>query len=82
MTERANLLGLELDALTTYVASLGEKPFRARQLAHWMHQRGAADFDAMTDLAKSLRSKLAEHAVVAAPPVFGIRSRRTERASS
>ena len=70
MKERANLLGLELDALTTYVAGLGEKPFRARQLAHWVHQRGAADFAAMTDLARSLRTKLAEHAVVGAPPVI------------
>ena len=67
--ERINLLGLDVVALTAYVASIDEKPFRARQLAHWIHQRGASDFEAMTDLAKSLRSKLAERALVSTPPV-------------
>ena len=37
---------------------LGEKAFRATQLFRWIHQRGARDFAAMTDLAKSLRDKL------------------------
>jgi 23S rRNA (adenine2503-C2)-methyltransferase len=67
--DRVNLLGLDLDALTGYVESLGEKPFRARQLAHWIHQRGAGSFDQMTDLARSLRGKLVDCAQVAAPPV-------------
>ena len=67
---RVNLLGLDVDALTAYTESLGEKPFRARQLARWIHQRGASDFDAMSDLAKSLRAKLAGHAEIVAPPVL------------
>ena len=66
---RVNLLGLDLAALTAYTESLGEKPFRARQLARWIHQRGARDFEAMTDLARSFRTKLAGHAVIEAPPV-------------
>jgi 23S rRNA (adenine2503-C2)-methyltransferase len=57
---RVNLLGLDGAALTAFVAALDEKPFRARQLLRWIHQRGASRFDAMTDLAKSLRGKLAE----------------------
>jgi 23S rRNA (adenine2503-C2)-methyltransferase len=67
---RTNLLGLDLAALTAYTESLGEKPFRARQLARWIHRRGAGDFDAMSDLAKSLRAKLAEHAEIRAPSVL------------
>ncbi len=67
---RVNLLGLDLAALTAYTESLGEKAFRARQLARWMHQRGAGGFDAMTDLAKSFRAKLAEHAEIVAPAVL------------
>jgi 23S rRNA (adenine2503-C2)-methyltransferase len=66
---RVNLLDLDVAALTAYTESIGEKPFRARQLARWIHRRGAADFDAMTDLAKSLRSKLADQAEVSAPVV-------------
>jgi len=56
---RVNLLDFDLDGLTAYCETLGEKRFRATQLFRWIHQRGAADFGAMTDLAKSLRGKLA-----------------------
>ena len=59
-----NLLDLDLDGLTVYCESLGEKRFRALQLFRWIHQKGASDFEAMTDLAKSLRAKLAGQAEV------------------
>ena len=67
---RVNLLGLDLAALSAFIESLGEKPFRARQLVRWIHQRGAGEFDAMTDLAKAFRAKLATHAEVLAPTVL------------
>ena len=54
-----NLLDLDQSALKAYCEQLGEKPFRATQLFRWIHQRGVRDFDAMTDLARSLRAKLA-----------------------
>ncbi|HXF47197.1 MAG TPA: 23S rRNA (adenine(2503)-C(2))-methyltransferase RlmN [Burkholderiaceae bacterium] len=66
---RVNLLELDAAALTAFVETLDEKPFRARQLLRWIHQRGAGSFDAMTDLAKSLRGKLTERAQIAAPAV-------------
>jgi 23S rRNA (adenine2503-C2)-methyltransferase len=61
----ANLLDFDLDGLAAFCERLGEKRFRAVQLFRWIHQRGAADFSAMTDLAKSLRGKLQAAAVVA-----------------
>ena len=67
---RVNLLGFDLQGLIAYCESLGEKPFRARQLARWIHRRGAADFEAMSDLAKSLRGKLAAAAEIRAPDVI------------
>lgn len=67
---RTNLLDFTLPALTDWFASLGEKPFRAKQVFRWVHQRGVADFDAMTDLAKSLREKLKEIAEVRAPAIL------------
>jgi 23S rRNA (adenine2503-C2)-methyltransferase len=65
-----NLLDFDLDGLTAWCESLGEKRFRAVQLFRWIHQKGAADFDAMTDLAKSLRAKLAGTAEVRTLPVL------------
>ncbi|MBQ0930860.1 23S rRNA (adenine(2503)-C(2))-methyltransferase RlmN [Ideonella alba] len=66
---KVNLLDFDLDGLAAYCESLGEKRFRAVQLFRWIHQRGAADFSAMTDLAKSLRSKLEGVAEVRDLPV-------------
>jgi 23S rRNA (adenine2503-C2)-methyltransferase len=64
-----NLLDLDLQGLTAWFIELGEKPFRARQVFHWIHQMGVADFVQMTDVAKSLRAKLQQHAVVRTPVV-------------
>ncbi len=54
-----NLLDLDLDAMVEFCGGLGEKRFRATQLFRWIHQKGASDFGEMTDLARSLRERLA-----------------------
>ena len=64
-----NLLGLGRPELTSYCAELGEKPFRAKQLLHWIHQSGAADFGVMTDISKTLRERLALEAAISGPTV-------------
>lgn len=66
---RANLLDYDLEGLARFCERLGEKRFRAVQLFRWIHQRGASDFEAMSDLAKSLREKLKTGAMVQAMPV-------------
>ena len=58
----ANLLDFDLEGLAAYCDRLGEKRFRATQLFRWIHQKGTADFALMSDLAKSLRDKLAGEA--------------------
>ena len=70
MTNPVNLLDFDLDGLAAFCEQLGEKRFRATQLFRWIHQRGVADFVQMSDLAKSLREKLAGHAHVTALPVI------------
>ncbi|WP_258404726.1 23S rRNA (adenine(2503)-C(2))-methyltransferase RlmN [Oligella urethralis] len=65
MTEKQNLLGLDLDALTAELQAAGHKPFRAKQLLRWVHQRGEADFACMSDLAKDFRSQLQNRYTVA-----------------
>ncbi|GAB2888071.1 23S rRNA (adenine(2503)-C(2))-methyltransferase RlmN [Uliginosibacterium flavum] len=62
-----NLLDLDADALIAWFAERGEKPFRARQILHWIHRFGETDFDAMTDVAKTLRAKLKETACIQPP---------------
>ena len=70
MTTPVNLLDFDLEGLAAYCETLGEKRFRATQLFRWIHQRGVADFSQMSDLAKSLREKLAGKAQVTALPVI------------
>ena len=66
---QVNLLDFDLDGLAAYCEGLGEKRFRAVQLFRWIHQKGAAEFSAMSDLAKSLRDKLAGAAVISGLPI-------------
>ena len=68
MTE--NLLALDAAGLTHWFAEQGEKPFRARQVLRWIHRTGVSDFDAMTDIARSLRDKLKARAAVMAPALI------------
>ncbi len=65
-----NLLDFDLEGLAAWCASLGEKRFRAVQLFRWIHQKGASDFDAMSDLAKPLRAKLQGTAEVRGLPLI------------
>ena len=60
---KTDILGLPLPALTEFIEkTLGEKPFRAKQIYRWLHKFGVKDFEAMTDLSKNLRKKLTETA--------------------
>jgi len=68
-----NLLDLDAAGLTAFFAAHGEKPFRARQVLRWLHRFGQADFAAMTDIAGSLREKLARLAVVRPPAMLADR---------
>jgi 23S rRNA (adenine2503-C2)-methyltransferase len=71
-TARTNLLGLPKAELETYVAELGSKPFRARQLMNWLYKRGESDIAAMTDLAKDFRAELLTRAEVKLPEIVKV----------
>lgn len=64
-----NLIGLSKEELNAELTALGEKPFRTKQLWHWLYFQGETDFSKMTTLAKDFRAKLAEHFVVSHPQI-------------
>ena len=66
---KTNLLGLTRAELEAFVVAMGDKPFRARQLMKWIYKRHIADFEQMTDLAKSFRQRLSEIAEVVVPSI-------------
>ncbi|MEI6353693.1 MAG: 23S rRNA (adenine(2503)-C(2))-methyltransferase RlmN [Methylococcus sp.] len=73
---KVNLLGLDLKALEAFCVERSERPFRAAQLLQWIHQRGIADFDQMSNLSKALRVALEADCEIA-PPVI-VREQRSK----
>jgi 23S rRNA (adenine2503-C2)-methyltransferase len=66
---RRELVGLTREELAAEMAEIGEKPFRAKQLWHWIYHQGVRDFSAMSSIARPLQEKLAERFVVGRPGV-------------
>jgi len=66
---RRDLVGLSRDELIAAVREIGEAPFRAKQLWHWIYHQGVVDFALMANIAKPLREKLAAHFVIGRPEV-------------
>jgi 23S rRNA (adenine2503-C2)-methyltransferase len=67
---KQNLLDFDAAGLTAWFAGMGEKPFRAKQVLRWVHRFGEDDFEHMSDVAKTLRARLAELAEVRLPQVL------------
>ncbi len=67
---KQNLLDFDAAGLTAWFAGMGEKPFRAKQVLRWLHRFGEDDFERMSDVARSLRARLAELAEVRLPQVL------------
>jgi 23S rRNA (adenine2503-C2)-methyltransferase len=75
-TVRPDAAELELDELEQYLASIGVPRFHGRQIFQWIYRRGETDFEAMTDLARDLRSQLARDLIISTPTV--VRRDRSE----
>ena len=55
--DKKDLKSLNLQELKNEMESLGEKPFRAKQMYEWMHKKLVRSFDEMTNLSETLREK-------------------------
>ncbi|MFV0432217.1 MAG: 23S rRNA (adenine(2503)-C(2))-methyltransferase RlmN, partial [Alphaproteobacteria bacterium] len=67
MTEKTNICGYTKKQLKELMNNIGQKPFRAKQLFHWMYNQGETDFAKMTTLSKEFRSLLADNFSIARP---------------
>lgn len=59
-----NLYAMSFEEVGEFIAALGEKPFRARQVWDWLYGRRADSFASMTNLPRSLISRLSDTAVL------------------
>ena len=69
IVEKANLLNFNEAQLRDFFSTIGEQPYRARQVLQWIHQFGQTDFNQMSNLSKSLRHKLTEVAEIRLPDI-------------
>lgn len=66
---RRDIVGLSRPELAELLTRLGEKPFRVKQLWHWIYHRGETRFDAMTNLGRPLRARLEDGFVIGRPAI-------------
>ncbi len=64
-----DICSLNIEELKSFMADIGEKPFRATQVFEWIHVKKVNSFDEMTNLSKALREKLSESAEFLFPEV-------------
>ena len=74
LAPKPNLAGMSREEMAAAMAAIGEKPFRAKQLWHWIYYRGETDFAAMTTIAKGLRESLPQSFTVARPQVSTVQT--------
>lgn len=60
-----DIKSMTLEELRNLMDSLGEKPFRAKQIYGWLHQHFAVSYDDMVNVPKSLRQKLEAYPITA-----------------
>ena len=71
---RRDLVGLSREELAGEMAAIGEKPFRAKQLWHWIYHQGETDFARMSSIARPLQARLMERFVVGRPEVATVQT--------
>jgi len=71
---RRELVGLSRSELAEEMTAIGEAPFRARQLWHWIYHRGETDFSRMSSIARPLQQKLAERFVIGRPETASVQT--------
>lgn len=69
IAEKTNLLNFNEVQLRDFFSSIGEQPYRARQVLQWIHQFGQTDFQKMSNLSKNLRNKLTELSDIRLPEI-------------
>lgn len=62
--DKVDLRSFTLEKLKSELENMGEKPFRAKQIYGWLHQKQVRDFDDMTNISKNLREKLKEKYII------------------
>jgi 23S rRNA (adenine2503-C2)-methyltransferase len=69
-SRRTNLFGLDRAELRAAFEAMGEKAYRADQIMQWIYRRGQDSFDAMSNISRDLRQRLAQHFEIQTPELL------------
>ncbi|KMT21454.1 23S rRNA (adenine(2503)-C(2))-methyltransferase RlmN [Clostridium cylindrosporum] len=72
-----DLRNLTIDEIKSYLETIGEKPFRAKQIFKWVH-RSIENIDEMTDLSKDLREKLKNDVYICNMNIVGMEESKVD----
>jgi 23S rRNA (adenine2503-C2)-methyltransferase len=75
---RRDIVGLDRPELIAELDAIGEKPFRAKQLWHWIYYQGVTDFALMSSIARPLQEKLAERFIIGRPEAAVVQTSEDE----
>jgi 23S rRNA (adenine2503-C2)-methyltransferase len=75
---RRDLVGMSREELATEMASIGEAPFRVKQLWHWIYHQGVTEFSLMSTIARPLQMKLAERFIIGRPEATLVQTSQDE----
>jgi 23S rRNA (adenine2503-C2)-methyltransferase len=75
---RRDLVGMSREELAVELAEIGEKPFRVKQLWHWIYHQGVTDFGRMSSIARPLQNKLAEKFIIGRPEASRVQTSTDE----
>ena len=75
---RRDIVGLDRPELIAELDAIGEKPFRAKQLWHWIYYQGVTDFALMSSVARPLQEKLAERFIIGRPEAAVVQTSEDE----
>lgn len=69
---KTNLIGFTLNQLQIFIQDLGQKPFRAQQIMHWLYKKNVLSLDQMSNLPDAFRAQLAQITTIDLPKIIDI----------
>ena len=73
-----DIRSMTLEELQAVMEKIGEKPFKAKQIYQWLHEKCAADYEEMTNISRGLRERLAEAYPLSGPRAVEVQTSRID----
>ncbi len=66
---KIDIKNITLEEIEDILSQMGEKPYRAQQIFHWLYKKGTVSFKEMTDLSEKIQSELEKIFYISVPSI-------------